>query len=100
METRLTVRCVNFILVMGLFSLMLCDTSTAIAHSSTENDEYRGYFIPKGSIVIGNSWIAIKLGLAKYVVCIIFPGSSFTTKRLIQSLCHFGLNGSSNQTEM
>ncbi|KAF8880684.1 cytochrome P450 [Infundibulicybe gibba] len=30
--------------------------SPAVAHSSTEDDEYDGYFIPKGSIVIGNTW--------------------------------------------
>ncbi|KAF8880679.1 cytochrome P450 [Infundibulicybe gibba] len=28
----------------------------AVAHSSTEDDEYDGYFIPKGSVVIGNTW--------------------------------------------
>ncbi|KAF8714710.1 cytochrome P450, partial [Rhizoctonia solani] len=27
-----------------------------IAHASTEDDEYRGYFIPKGAVVIGNLW--------------------------------------------
>ncbi|PPQ99415.1 hypothetical protein CVT24_005402 [Panaeolus cyanescens] len=28
----------------------------AIAHMSTEDDEYDGYFIPKGTVVMGNSW--------------------------------------------
>ena len=28
----------------------------SIPHKSTEDDEYRGYFIPKGSIVIANIW--------------------------------------------
>ncbi|KAF8884185.1 cytochrome P450 [Infundibulicybe gibba] len=28
----------------------------AVAHSSTEDVEYDGYFIPKGAIVIGNTW--------------------------------------------
>ncbi|KAF8884165.1 cytochrome P450 [Infundibulicybe gibba] len=28
----------------------------AVAHSSVEDDEYDGYFIPKGAIVIGNTW--------------------------------------------
>jgi len=28
----------------------------AIPHMSTDDDEYDGYFIPKGSIVIGNGW--------------------------------------------
>jgi hypothetical protein len=28
----------------------------ATPHSSTADDEYKGYFIPKGSIFFGNSW--------------------------------------------
>ncbi|KAF8884181.1 cytochrome P450 [Infundibulicybe gibba] len=28
----------------------------SIVHASTEDDEYDGYFIPKGAIVIGNAW--------------------------------------------
>jgi len=28
----------------------------SIPHASTEDDMFRGYFIPKGSLVIGNTW--------------------------------------------
>ena len=28
----------------------------AIPHMATNNDEYDGYYIPKGTIVLGNSW--------------------------------------------
>ncbi|CAE6517887.1 unnamed protein product, partial [Rhizoctonia solani] len=31
-------------------------TPLAIAHVCIEDDEYEGYFIPKGAIVIGNAW--------------------------------------------
>ncbi|CAE6456237.1 unnamed protein product, partial [Rhizoctonia solani] len=31
-------------------------TPIAIPHVSVEDDEYRGYFIPKGAVVIGNVW--------------------------------------------
>uniref|UniRef100_A0A0W0F0I9 Cytochrome p450 n=1 Tax=Moniliophthora roreri TaxID=221103 RepID=A0A0W0F0I9_MONRR len=31
-------------------------TPLAVPHLSTSDDEYKGYFIPKGSVVIGNSW--------------------------------------------
>ena len=31
----------------------------SVEHESTEDDEYDGYFIPKGTIVIGNSWYAL-----------------------------------------
>lgn len=27
-----------------------------IPHYTTEDDEYRGYYIPKGTVVIGNAW--------------------------------------------
>ncbi|KAF8751131.1 cytochrome P450 [Rhizoctonia solani] len=30
--------------------------SQGVPHASTEDDEYRGYFIPKGATVIGNLW--------------------------------------------
>ncbi|CAE6486506.1 unnamed protein product [Rhizoctonia solani] len=31
-------------------------TPTGVPHACTEDDEYRGYSIPKGAIVIGNLW--------------------------------------------
>ena len=29
----------------------------AIPHMSTTDDEYNGFYIPKGTIVIGNAWL-------------------------------------------
>ena len=34
---------------------------TAVPHMSTADDEYDGYFIPKGTVVLGNSW-SVPLG--------------------------------------
>jgi len=31
-------------------------TPLAVPHMATEADEYNGYYIPKGTIIIGNSW--------------------------------------------
>ena len=31
-------------------------TPTGVAHLSIEEDEYRGYRIPKGSLVVSNIW--------------------------------------------
>ena len=30
----------------------------AVPHMATEADEYNGYYIPKGTVIIGNSWWA------------------------------------------
>lgn len=32
------------------------DRLSAIVHRGMANDEYNGYFIPKGSLVVGNAW--------------------------------------------
>ena len=33
------------------------DDQLAVSHSSTEDDEYNGYFIPKGTSVLANAWL-------------------------------------------
>ncbi|KDQ53918.1 hypothetical protein JAAARDRAFT_416633 [Jaapia argillacea MUCL 33604] len=35
-------------------------TPLAIPHSATADDVYEGYFIPKGSIILGNSWSMLR----------------------------------------
>lgn len=30
--------------------------SIAVAHAASRDDEYKGHLIPKGSIVMGNTW--------------------------------------------
>ena len=37
----------------------------SVPHRSVEDDEYRGYFIPKGSIVISNIWCGNCISAAK-----------------------------------
>ena len=34
---------------------------TGFAHMATEDDEYDGYFIPKGTAVIGAAWYVFRL---------------------------------------
>ena len=33
-------------------------SSEGVPHMSTNDDEYNGFFIPKGTIMIGNAWLA------------------------------------------
>ena len=37
--------------------ITILTSSEAIPHMSTVDDEYNGFFIPKGTIVIGNAWL-------------------------------------------
>ena len=39
-------------------NLQLVIDLTAAAHMCTADDDYDGYFIPKGTIVLGNTWSA------------------------------------------
>ena len=46
----------------GLFLIFIKVTtilksSKGVAHMSTNDDEYNGYYIPKGTIMIANSWL-------------------------------------------
>ncbi|EPQ51330.1 cytochrome P450 [Gloeophyllum trabeum ATCC 11539] len=36
-------------------------TPLAFPHCSTEDDEYKGYFIPKGSVLFGNTWYILAI---------------------------------------
>lgn len=38
----------------------------ALPHRTTEDDEYRGYHIPKGSVVMGNAWYVCTCSLNKF----------------------------------
>ena len=35
-------------------------TKSEVAHMSTIDDEYNGFYIPKGTIMIGNSWLVLR----------------------------------------
>ena len=38
-------------------SITILTSSKGIAHLSTMDDEYNGFYIPKGTLVIGNAWL-------------------------------------------
>ena len=43
-----------FIIIINTTFLM---SSEALPHKSTFDDEYNGFFIPKGTVLMGNSWL-------------------------------------------
>ena len=46
----------TFLLDANAYGMPRRCTAIGPAHLSTEDDEYNGHFIPKGSIVIANIW--------------------------------------------
>ena len=36
-------------------------SSEGIPHMSTIDDEYNGFYIPKGTILIANAWLVLRL---------------------------------------
>jgi len=39
---------------MLVTTILTC--SGGIAHMATNDDEYNGYYIPKGTVLLGNAW--------------------------------------------
>ena len=44
-----------FVFIIIIIITILTDLE-ALPHMSTNDDEFNGYYIPKGTIVFGNSW--------------------------------------------
>lgn len=64
-----------------------CFSPTGLPHATTADDEYNGYFIPKGSIVMGNVWYAVLLILPFSLVEMArstSPGPFYTILKSIQ----------------
>ena len=40
---------------------MILTSSEGIPHMSTNDDEYNGFYIPKGTIIMGNGWLVFQL---------------------------------------
>ena len=49
----------SVIIIVGIF----LTSFEAVPHMSTIDDEYNGFYIPKGTIVIGNAWLVRPLNV-------------------------------------
>lgn len=56
MEHCLTPWCVLLIFHHDCERICNATAFAALPHASTSDDEYDGYFIPKGTIVMANTW--------------------------------------------
>ena len=55
----------NLISPLGMpFVIMINATilmdSEGVPHMSTNDDEYNGFYIPKGTVMIGNAWLVLR----------------------------------------
>ena len=47
----------SFVIIIVATIVTILTSSEAVPHMSTFDDEYNGFFIPKGTIVFGNAWL-------------------------------------------
>ena len=68
------------------------DRFEAAGHMATNDDEYNGYFIPKGTVVLGGAWPVL---MVTPTSCADFYclGPYYTILRLIPTLRHSSLTG-------
>lgn len=59
-------------------------TCLGVPHSSITEDEYRGYRIPPGAIVMGNTWYVLFPTLSCGMELMFCIGPYYTTKNIIQ----------------
>ena len=57
MEFNATPLCVFIIIIIITSTILRLTEYGAFPHMTTNDDEYDGYYIPKGTIVFGNSWL-------------------------------------------
>ena len=48
-----------FIIITTGISTILT-SSEGLPHMSTVDDEYNGFYIPKGTIIMGNAWLVVR----------------------------------------
>ncbi len=63
---------------LTMTQLFLC---LGVGHMNSEADEYEGYYIPQGTIVMGSVWYERCMFTCTVLILRIFIGQSYTTQR-------------------
>ena len=50
----------SFVIIIVTTIVIILTSSEAVPHMSTADDEYNGFYIPKGTIVMGNVWLVLQ----------------------------------------
>ena len=48
-----------FVIIIMITGTTILTNSEGIPHMSSTDDEYNGYYIPKGTIMIANAWLVL-----------------------------------------
>ena len=82
--------CVFFI----INNITILTDHEAIPHTATNDDEYDGYYIPKGTIVFGSSWLVRMItGPYIYVLTVYALGPYCMTPMFLTTPWSTNLNG-------
>jgi hypothetical protein len=65
----------------------------AVAHMSSAADDYDGYYIPKGTIIMGNGWYGPDMLTRAMIIERLSTGQSSTTQRSSQTHSHITPTG-------
>jgi hypothetical protein len=49
--------CVFIIIIISISISTILTDNEAVPHMATSDDQYNGYYIPKGTVVFGNAWL-------------------------------------------
>jgi hypothetical protein len=71
----------------------------ALPHATSRDDEYKGYLIPKGTIVMGSVWSVLKFPVTRSLRTEAIAGPFCITPRITLSPKHSGPRGTSRQRE-
>ena len=81
------------IIIIITVSTILTDHREAIPHMATNDDEYDGYYIPKGTVLFGSAWPVWMFTEPYIVLTCLFLGPYCVTPKFLTTPWSTSLNG-------